>query len=87
VKAQTLARQQPLGEPRDATATEDIKMFRGTVPHFSPIGGAADHHGTGRASAIAILFAVIAAISFAIDLTISLSGPPPATTQLNRPVR
>jgi hypothetical protein len=60
---------------------EDIEMFRGAVTHLSSVGGGEDHHGTGWASAVAILFAVIAVVSFAVDLTISLSGPQPAANQ------
>ncbi len=52
-------------------------MFRGAVTYLSSVGGGEDHHGTGWASA----GAVIAVVSFAVDLTISLSGPQPAANQ------
>jgi hypothetical protein len=66
---------------------EDIEMFRGAVTHLSGVGEEEDHHGTGWASAVAILFAVVAAVSFAVDLTISLSGPQPAANQSTVTVR
>ena len=61
-------------------------MFRGAVTHLSSLGGAEDRHGKPWASTVAILFIVIAAISLAVDLTVSLSGPT-ATPRVNLPAR
>lgn len=57
-------------------------MFRGAVFH-SP----AHDEGRVKASVVAIVFAAIAAVSFAVDVTISLSGSAPkaAVTQ-SRPI-
>ena len=56
-------------------------MSPGASIHWRP-SGRADHHGTGWATVIAILFAAVAAISFAVDQSITLSslpaGPPTA---------
>jgi hypothetical protein len=49
---------------------------------YSPFSrGAHDRRGTALATVIAILFATVAAISFAVDLSVTLSSlPPPART-------
>jgi hypothetical protein len=48
-------------------------MLRATFSHPTWRGEAQQHH-SGWASAVAIAFAMLAAISFAIDITMTLSA-------------
>ena len=56
-------------------------MSPGASIYHSPPNGRGDHGGVAWATAIAILFATVAAISFAVDQSVTLSSlpaPPPA---------
>ncbi len=56
-------------------------MSPGASIYHSPPKERGDHGGVGWATAIAILFAMVAAISFAVDQSVTLSSlpaPPPA---------
>ena len=55
-------------------------MSPGTAFHFFHRGRPSESSGTASAVLIAILFAVVAAISFAVDQSVTLSNlpaPPP----------
>ena len=52
---------------------------------YSPFNrGARDRRGTALATVIAVLFATIAAISFAVDMSVTLSNVPAPTAGVGR---
>lgn len=58
-------------------------MSPGTSFHFFHRGAASDGDSSGWALVIAVLFAVVAAVSFAVDQSVALSdlaGPPAQTS-------
>jgi hypothetical protein len=57
-------------------------MSPGASIYHSPPKGRGDHGGAAWATAIAIVFAMVAAISFVVDQSVTLSSlpvPPPAS--------
>jgi len=52
---------------------------------YSPFNrGARDRRGTALATVIAVLFATVAAISFAVDMSVTLSSLPAPTVGVGR---
>jgi hypothetical protein len=61
-----------------ATASEEVGMSPGASWYDLRPHGRRDQNGVAWASVIAILFAAVAAISFAVDQSVTLSSLPAA---------